>query len=29
MYEFTIGGKNVSVFPSNVPDAPVIYLLIL
>lgn len=26
MYEFTIGGKNVSVFPSNVPDAPVIYL---
>lgn len=26
MYEFTIGEKNVSVFPSNVPDAPVIYL---
>lgn len=26
MYEFTIGGKNVSVFPGNVPDAPVIYL---
>lgn len=26
MYEFTIGGKNVSVFPSNVPDVPVIYL---
>ena len=26
MYEFTIGGKNVSVFPDNVPDAPVIYL---
>lgn len=26
MYEFTIGGKNVSVFPGNAPDAPVIYL---
>ena len=26
MYEFTIGGKSVSVFPSTVPDAPVIYL---
>lgn len=26
MYEFTIGEKNVSVFPSNVPDAPMIYL---
>lgn len=26
MYEFTIGRKNVSVFPGNVPDAPVIYL---
>lgn len=26
MYEFTIGGKNVSVFPSTVPDTPVIYL---
>lgn len=26
MYEFTIGGKSVSVFPSAEPDAPVIYL---
>lgn len=26
MYEFTIGGKNVSVFPSAEPDTPVIYL---
>ena len=26
MYEFPIGGKIVSVFPGNVPDAPVIYL---
>lgn len=26
MYEFTIGGKCVSVFPSAEPDAPVIYL---
>lgn len=26
MYEFTIGGKNVSVFPGSVSDAPVIYL---
>ena len=26
MYGFTIGGKNVSVFPGSVSDAPVIYL---
>lgn len=26
MYEFRIGGKSVSVFPSAEPDAPVIYL---
>lgn len=26
MYEFTIGGKSVSVFPSTEPDAPIIYL---
>lgn len=26
MYEFTIGGKSVSVFPSAEPDAPIIYL---
>lgn len=26
MYEFTIGDKSVSVFPSAEPDAPVIYL---
>ena len=26
MYEFTIGDKSVSVFPSTEPDSPVIYL---
>lgn len=26
MYEFTIGGKSVSVFPGIEPGAPVIYL---